>query len=135
MAGEVLQFMRVLCLKAALQACTRDQVFVEYKKFLFIVDVLNNNQFWKTLFALIQACYPIYRILRIADTMIGGMDKLYYYVRQADRLLAQQMVNVMEHFHDSTMPNMELSKMKLSRADKEWLRRECFLLLFFFCSA
>ena len=43
MAGEVLQFLRVLRLQAALQACTRDQVFVEYKKFLFIVDILNNN--------------------------------------------------------------------------------------------
>ena len=114
MAGEVLQFLRVLCLQAALQACTRDQVFVEYKKFIFIVDILNNNQFWKTLFALIQACYPIYRILRIADTMIGGMDKLYYYVRQADRLLEPQMENVMKHFHDPTMPNMELSQLKLS---------------------
>ena len=85
MAGEVLQFMRVLCLKAALQACTRDQVFVEYKKFLFIVDILNNNQFWKTLFALIQACYPIYRILRIADTMIGGWTSCtVMFVRQID---------------------------------------------------
>ena len=111
--------MRVLRLKVALQTRTRDQVFVEYNKFLFIVDILNNNQFWKTLFALIQACYPIYRILRISDTMIGGMDKLYYYVRQADRLLEPQMEKVMKHFHEPSMPNMGLSQLKLSKADNE----------------
>ena len=30
----------------------------------------------------------------------------------------------MKHFNDPTMPNMELSQLKLSKADKEWLKRE-----------
>lgn len=144
MAGEVLQFLRVFRLKTTLQACTRDPVFVDYKKFGFLADIFNSTQFWKCLFAIIQAIYPVYRILRIADTMVGGMDKLYYYVQQADRLLAPGIEHVMSMFEDSKMPHMELSKLKLSKADKEWLSREyavshvvcqhmlpCYLFLFF----
>jgi hypothetical protein len=124
MAGEVLQFLRVFRLKATLQACTRDPVFVDYKKFGFLADIFNSTQFWKCLFAIIQALYPVYRILRIADTMVGGMDKLYYYVTQTDRLLEPGMKNVMRMFYDSKMPHMELSKLKLTKADREWLKRK-----------
>jgi len=124
MAGEVLQFLRVLRLKTALQASTRDPVFVDYKKFGFVIGIVNSSAYWNCLFAIIQACYPIFRILRIADTMIGGMDKLYYYVRQTDRLLEPAMKNVMKCWSDKSMPHMELSKLKLTKADKEWLKRK-----------
>ena len=53
------------------------------------------------------------------------MDKLYYYVQQTNRLLEPGMENAMEMFQDSKMPRMELSKLKLTKADKEWLNREC----------
>ena len=131
MAGEVLQFLRVFRLKTTLQACTRDRVFVDYKKFGFLADIFNCTQFWKCLFAIIQALYPVYRILRIADTMVGGMDKLYYYVRQTDSLLEPGMENVMKMFLDSKMPHMELSKLKLTKADREWLMRKYVILHIF----
>ena len=70
----------------------------------------------------------MYRTLRIADTMVGGMDKLYYYVRQTDRLLEPGMENVMKMFLDSKMPHMELSKLQLTKADREWLKRKYFIL-------
>ena len=118
MAGEVLQFLCVFCLKTTLQACIRDRVFVYYNKNGFLADIFNCIQFWKCLFAIIQALYPVYRILWIADMMVGGsgMDKLYYYVRQTNRLLEPGMENVMTMFLDSKMPNMELSKLKLRKA-------------------
>lgn len=126
MAGEVLQFLRVLRLKTALQATTRDQVFVDYKKFGFVTDILNSSAYWDSLFTIIQACYPIFRILRIADTMIGGMDKLYFYVRQTDRLFEPAMKNVMKAWFNKSMPHMELSQLQLNKDDKEWLRRELY---------
>ena len=89
MAGEVLQFLRIFRLKTTLQACTRDPVFVDYKKSGFLSDIFNSTQFWKCLFAIIQALYPVYCILRIADTMVGGMDTLYYYVQQTKDCLSQ----------------------------------------------
>jgi hypothetical protein len=87
-------------------------VFVDYKKLTFVLDILNSTQFWKCLFGLIQACYPVLWILRIADMMIGRMDKLYYYVRQMDRLLEPAMQNVVKLFSDPMMPCMDLSKIK-----------------------
>jgi hypothetical protein len=104
MAGEVLQFLRVFRLKTTLQACTRDRVFVDYKKFGFLADIFNCTQFWKCLFATIQALYPVYCILWIADMMVGGMEKLYNYIRQTDRLLEPEIENVMKMFLDSKCP-------------------------------
>ena len=104
--------MRVLGLRPAMQTCTRDPVFVDYKKFTFVLDILNSTQFWKCLFGLIQVCYPVFWILCIEHMMIGGMDKLYYYVRQMDRLLEPAMQNVVKLFSDPMMPRMELSKIK-----------------------
>ena len=54
--------------------------------------------------------------------MIGEMDKLYYYMRQTDGLLEPAMKNVMKLWSDESMPRMELSKLKLTKADKEWLK-------------
>ena len=53
------------------------------------------------------------------------MDKLYYYAQQTNRLLEPDMKNIMKMFQDSKMPNVQLSKLKLTKADKEWLNREC----------
>ncbi len=109
MAGEVLQFLHFFHLKTTLQASTQDPVVVDYKKFGFLADIFNSTQFWKCPIAIIQALYPAYHILRIADTMVGGMDKLYFYIRQTDRLLKPRMENVMKMFLDSKMPHVQLS--------------------------
>jgi hypothetical protein len=122
MAGEVLQFLRLFRLKEALQSTTRDRVFVEYKRFGFVTTILNNEDFWNCLFAIIQACYPVFRILRLADMKIGGMDKLYYYVCQTDRLLEPAMHNVMMLWKKSSMPKLLLDKMNLSAEDKNFLK-------------
>ena len=122
MAGEVLQFLRLFCLKEAFQSTTRDRIFVEYKRFGFVTTILNNEEFWNCLFAIIQACYPVFRILRLADMKIGGMDKLYYYVCQTDRLLEPAMHNVMMLWKKSSMPKLLLDKMNLSAEDKKFLK-------------
>ena len=124
MAGEVLQFMRVLRLKSALQATTRDPVFVGYKRFQFVVNILNCDEFWSCLYAVIQSCYPIFRILRLADMKIGGMDKLYFYVSQTDRLLKPALENVVKRWTDPRMPVMDIAQLKLTKADKQWMQRK-----------
>jgi hypothetical protein len=50
--------------------------------------------------------YPVYHKLHIADTMMGGMDKLSYCIQQTDRLLEPGMENVMRMFQDLKMPHM-----------------------------
>ena len=58
--------------------------------------------------------------------MIGGMDKLYFYVWQTDRLFEPAMNNVMKAWFDKSMPHMELLQLQLNKDDKEWLRRELY---------
>jgi hypothetical protein len=49
------------------------------------------------LFAAVQAVYFWYRMLRRADMKLGGMDKLKYYVCQADRLIAPGIDNLLKN--------------------------------------
>ena len=128
MAGKVLQFMRVSRLKTALQATTRDPVFVGYRRFQFVVNILNCDAFWSCLYAIIQTCNPIFCILRLADMKIGGMDKLYYYITQTDRLLFKPALeNVVKRWTDPQMPVMDINALKLTKADKQWMNCKCVL--------
>ena len=122
MAGELLQFLRLFRLKDTLQATTRDRVFVDYKRFSIVTTIVNSDAFWHVLFAIIQACYPVFRILWLADMKIGGMDKLYFYVCQMDKLLEVVMQNVVDKWNDPATPKISLEKMKLQAEDKKFLK-------------
>jgi hypothetical protein len=122
MAGELLQFLRLFLHKDALKATTRDRVFVDFKRFDFVTSIVNSDAFWHVLFAIIQGCYPVFRILRLTDMKIGGMDKLYFYVCQMDRLLEQVMQNVMDQWNDPATPKISLEKMNLQAEDKKFLK-------------
>ena len=128
MAGEVFQFMRVLRLKEALQATTRDKVFVDYKRFGFVAEIINNEKTFECLFAIVQVLYPIFRILRLADMKIGGADKLYYYVMQTNCLLDPALKNMVEHWNDAKMPKMDFNTLKLNKTDKAFLKGSVFWL-------
>ncbi len=121
MAGEFISFLRLFRLKDALQATTRDKVFVDYKKFQFLAVILNNQLYWDCLFAMIQAIYPFYRMLRLCDMKLGGMPYLKYYAVQADRLLGDGMTNLMEKWNDPRMPSLEIKAAKLTAPDRAFL--------------
>ena len=52
------------------------KVFKDWNRFGFVSKIIGYDEFWQLLFALIQALYPVYRILKLAEMKIGGMDKL-----------------------------------------------------------
>ena len=112
-AAKCLQNLRVYCLKDAVQMATRDRVFISYKRFQFMTKPVNSEELRDTLFALIQECYQIYRILHLTVMRVGEIDKICYFVRQADRLLKQSMENAMECWHHPLMPMMEFIKCNL----------------------
>ena len=58
-----------------------------------MTNILNSDAFWNLLFAIIQACYPVFNIFWLADMKIGDLDKVYFYVCQTDRLLEPAMLN------------------------------------------
>jgi hypothetical protein len=49
--------------------------------------VLNNDNFWLYLFVMCCALYAPMSVLRLADQQVPGMEKLYYYILQTDRML------------------------------------------------
>ena len=100
MAAECLQFLRVFHMKDAIQQATRDKVFVGYKRFAFVIKIVNCKEFWDTLFSMIEAIYPIHRILHLSDMKLGGMDKMKCYVCQTDQLLEDGMRNLMKKWSD-----------------------------------
>ena len=121
MAFEQLQFIRVLRLKDALLSTVNNVVFKDWNRFTFVSKIIGYDEFWQLLFAMIQALYPIYRILRLADMKIGGMDKLKFYVLQTDRLLDAGVENVVKKWNDPRMPSMELRSAHLNSSDKKFL--------------
>jgi hypothetical protein len=54
--------------------------------FLDIAWVVLTEEFWVLIFLLCRAVYPQLRILRLADQKVPAMDKLAYYIAQANRL-------------------------------------------------
>ena len=121
MAGEHLQFLRVFRLKDAIQQATRDKVFVDYKRFGWVTRIVNCEEFWDTLFAIIQALYPAYRMLRLSDMKFGGQDKMKYYVCQADCLMEPGFQNALEKWENVCMPREQMLCHNLTEADMKFL--------------
>lgn len=108
MGGEALQLLRVLRLKDTIMEATMSKVFVEEKKFHFIREIVRHEGFWNLLFAICQCWYPLFRLLRLADLAIGGIDKVKYYVCQMDRLLDSGLRNVLVKWRSTDCPYYKL---------------------------
>ena len=83
MAGFAIQLLRIFRLKNVLLQCFSDPVFlalpVEFQKFSAI---MKQDSYWELHFAVIQLLYPLYRLLRLADMRIGGMDGVKFFILQ-----------------------------------------------------
>ncbi len=67
---------------------------LEMKEFNFLVPIIKSEAYWDYLFSGIQALYPLYRLLSLADMKKPGIDKVKYYVMQADHLLDDGIGNI-----------------------------------------
>ena len=74
--------------------CITSNVFLELKEFQYIVPIIRSEAYWDFHFAVIQALYPLYRLLCLADMKEPGIDKVKYYVMQADCLLDDGIGNI-----------------------------------------
>lgn len=109
------------------------KVFVEHKEFSFVGQIVKYDGFWDLLLAICQAWYPLFCLLRLADTSIGGMDKVKYYVSQINRLLDCGLQNVIAKWTHPTCPAEKLLDASTRNIDKntsglaktEGLEEEC----------
>jgi hypothetical protein len=58
--------------------------FLALNNFKSVAAVIGNNNFWKYLFVMCQALYTPMCVLHLANQKTPAMDKLNYYVLQAD---------------------------------------------------
>ena len=109
------------------------KVFVEYKEFSFVGHIVKYDGFWDLLLAICQAWYPLFCLLRLADTSIEGMYKVNYYVSQINRLLDRGLQNVIAKWTHPTCPAEKLLNASTRNIDKntsglaktEGLEEEC----------
>ena len=117
MGGEALQLLRILQLKDTIMEAVMSKVFAEYKEFSFVGQIVKYDGFWDLWLAICQAWYPLICLLRLADTSIGDMDKVKYYVSQIDRLLDRGLQNVIEKWTPPTRPAEKLLNVSTRNID------------------
>ncbi len=100
MGGNFIAMLRVLRLREPLVATVSSAEFRGLRAFENIAGLILNPHFWTYWSFMVRAMYPFMRILRLADRKIPGMDKLYYYVLQADRVVPQYLTQA-EEFGDA----------------------------------
>ncbi len=87
MMGEQIALTCLLCLRDALKSTINSKEFMDLNNFKPETFVLNSDNFWLYLFVICRALYSPMRVLRLADQQVPGMEKLYYYILQADQML------------------------------------------------
>ena len=88
--------------------CVASKAFREMKNFAIVGEVLLHEGFWDLLWYVCKALYPMYRLLRLADMKIGGIEKVKYFMHQIDRLLPQSVVEVFEKWDSDSCPALKL---------------------------
>jgi len=87
MGGELISLLHLLRLKDALRSTINLKEFLGLNNFKEECCVLNNDNFWMSLFLMCRVLYAPMRVLHLADQQMASMDKLYFYVLQTDRML------------------------------------------------
>jgi len=129
MGGHVIALMRLLRLRAAIKntvvsvemrshkVCNFVCVVTHKSKSNFLTTNLQvakhiealalHERMWQDMLTVVRALFPGLIVLRLADSNSPNMDKLYYYVRRLDRVLAQSKVlldRVQQSISDNTVP-------------------------------
>jgi len=114
MAGEHIALLRLLRPKDALKSTVTSSEFLELKDFKAAAAVIGNDNFWKYLFLMCRALYAPMRVLCLADLKTPAMDKLYFYVLQADRMLLQYLKEAEEHVRKGAITELTLNALTLA---------------------
>ena len=97
MAGHQIALLRVLRLKPVCQAVVTSSEFKELCVFEEIARVLLCDAFWVYLFLMCRPLYPPMRVLRLADQKIAAMEKLHYFVCQANTIMPCYLAEAEHH--------------------------------------
>lgn len=99
MAGHHIALLRLLRLKKALQATVTCPQFQDLNAFQDIARILLNTDLWVYLFIMCRALYAPMRVLHLADQKVAAMDKLHYFVMQANQIMPKYLKEAECHFN------------------------------------
>ena len=71
------------------------------QEFHFIGQIVKHDRFWDLLLAICRLRYPLFWLLRLADTR-GGIDKVKYFIYQIDLLMETGLENVLKKWSAHT---------------------------------
>ena len=97
MAGLLIAMLRVLQLKGPLQATVTSPEFKDLGMFVDLANVILSESVWIWLFLQCRGVYDMMRILRLADQKSAAMDKLHFYIKQADRIAPLYLAQAEKH--------------------------------------
>ena len=92
MGGHIISLARTYRLKTALESLVTNSEFMTNsmgKKGVKskITSLVQSKSFWNHVLVCLKCMFPLLKLLRLCDKKEPAMDRLYYYVRQADSSL------------------------------------------------
>ena len=94
MGGNIIALLRPLRLRDPLVATIVTAEFRKLNCWRSFSSLAQNEGLWEYIFKVCRAFYPVMRVLRLADSKIPVMDKLYFYVRMADHMMEKYLPDV-----------------------------------------
>ena len=94
MAGYLMVMYRDLRMRNVLQATILSAKFISIpnnNKFNKAVNYIYDNKSWERCYVLIKIIFPCLRVLRLADSNLSGMDKVYYYSRMTKQCIEKKI--------------------------------------------
>ena len=92
--GCSIGLLRLIRLRDALVATSLSPEFKRLNVWRDFCSLLQDDDLWELIFAVSRALYPAMRVLRLADCKVAGMEKLYYYVRMTDKMMAKYVPDI-----------------------------------------
>ena len=84
---------RYLQMRKVLQATISSAEFLSIPtttKFTKAVKYIHDEKSWEKCYVLLKMLHPCLRVLRLADSNLAGMDKVYYYAKMAKQCIEKK---------------------------------------------
>ena len=107
LGGTIIALLCLLRLRDPLVATTVSSEFRKLNVWREFSSLVQRDDLWQYIFTMCRAFYPVMRVLPLADSKIAVMDKLYFYVRMADKMMAKYLPAVESSFQEIVSTNFQ----------------------------
>ena len=97
MAGYFMVMHRDLRMREVVQATISSAEFLSIPtttKFTKEVKYIHDDKSWERCYVLLKNLFPWLRVLRLADSNLSGMEKVYYYSRMTKQYIEKKKLDL-----------------------------------------